>query len=199
MLTNNTMQERGRAIEDEYFHRQEQALLARARERNAQEAARQRLAAVTGHQNAAWLDELHALGYTPDTAVLLFIAPLAQVAWADGLASNREQMVILESAKARGIDEHHAAFQELTAWLRERPPEEFFIRTLHLLAQRLETLPEAERSREAQTLLEDCEAVAQASGSPGFLSQWLSKVSAEERALLEWFRAQLRGEDARVA
>ena len=80
MLMRDTIQERGRALEDEYFRRQEQELLAKAREKTAQATARHRLADATGNHDAAWLDELYVLGYTPDTAVLLPVVPLVEMA-----------------------------------------------------------------------------------------------------------------------
>lgn len=191
MLMRDTIQERGRTLEDEYFRRQEQELLAKAREQNAHATARQRLADATGNHDAVWLDELHVLGYTPDTAVLLPVVPLVEMAWAEGRVSSREEAVIFALAEARGVTPLHPAYEKLERWLMERPPEQFFTRSLRLLVRHFETLPQPERARQTRQLLDECEQVAQASGSPGFLGNWLNKVCAEERALLERLRAEL--------
>jgi hypothetical protein len=118
--------ERRRGLEEEYFHKKEKELLEKLRRRLQAEAERERMAEVLGVQDTEILSDLHSMGYTRDTVALLHVIPLVQVAWADGDVTERERDLILELARARGIEDGSAARKQLADWLTQRPPEGFF-------------------------------------------------------------------------
>src|SRR5688500_5654299 len=109
----DAFKERGRALEEEYFRRKEQELIAKMREKAAAETARQELGARTGVADAQLLADLQDLGYTADTISLLHVVPLVQMTWADGSVSMRERDLIIEAARARGIESGSPADQQL--------------------------------------------------------------------------------------
>jgi hypothetical protein len=176
----DAFKERGRALEEEYFHRKERELIAKMRERAAAESERQRIGATTGVADAQLLQDLQELGYTAETISLLHLVPLLQMAWAEGNVSMRERDLIIEAARARGIESGSAADQQLAGWLAKRPSEELFTTTLRAIRAMLESRPEAERQAGAKDLLSYLTSIATASG--GVLG--FGAVNDEERAVL---------------
>src|SRR4030095_12804901 len=81
--------ERRRALEEEFFRKEDQRLPARLREHKAKEASREELSRISGIKNTAILDRLVELGVHAETLVAPSIVPLAQVAWAGGAAPSK--------------------------------------------------------------------------------------------------------------
>jgi len=131
------------------------------------------------------LKAFEEMGYNRDTVQVLHLVPILQVAWADGEISAAEQQEILKIAAARGVSEGTPAHAQLMSWLSSPPPPEFFERTVSLISNLLEALPESRRVDLQNDLLGASFSVASASG--GFLGLG-SKVSADEKQLLERFR-----------
>jgi hypothetical protein len=176
----DAFKERGRALEEDYFRRKEQELIAKMRERAAAETERQRIGQTTGVADAQILQDLQDLGYTADTVTLLHLVPLVQMAWAEGHVSMRERDLIIEAARARGIESGSAADRQLAGWLATRPSEELFNTTMRAIAAMLESRPEEEREASEKDLLSYLTSIATASG--GVLG-W-GAVSDEERSVL---------------
>ena len=145
MTDKDAFKERGRALEEEYFRRKEQELIAKMRERAAAEAERRQIGEKTGVADAQILQDLQELGYTADTVSLLHLVPLVQMAWAEGHVSMRERDLIIEAARARGIESGSPADRQLAGWLAVRPSDELFNTTLRAIGAMLESRPEAER------------------------------------------------------
>lgn len=180
MTDKDAFKERGRALEDEYFHRKERELIAKMRERAAAEAERTRIGAQTGVADEQILRDLQELGYTADTVTLLHLVPLVQMAWAEGHVSMRERGLIMEAARARGIEADTPADRQLKGWLATRPSDELFSTTLRAITAMLASRPDAEREASEKDLLSYLTSIATASG--GVLG-W-GAVSDEERAVL---------------
>jgi hypothetical protein len=122
--------------------------------------------------------------------MLLYLVPLVEVAWAEAGVAEEERSLILEAARLRGINEVSAAYKELTQWLKQRPPEEFFEKTLRLIRAVLQALPPGEREHETQDISAYCARIAKASHSFGFLP--IGHISAEERQILEQIATTLK-------
>ena len=171
---------RRRAQEDEYFHRQEQALIEKLRQRGREEATRRRMAEHSGVADEEILQDLQALGYTAETVMLLHLVPLLQMAWAEGRVSDGERDLILEAARARGIDKDSAAGRQLASWLPDRPSGELFETTLRAIGAILQSRPSEERDAIRKDLVSRLTAIASASG--GILG--FGKVSPQEQQVL---------------
>src|SRR4029450_9132584 len=63
--------ERGRALEEEFFRKEDRRLTARLRELKAKEASREELSRISGIKNTAILDRLLELGVHAETLVAL--------------------------------------------------------------------------------------------------------------------------------
>jgi hypothetical protein len=172
--------DRRRAQEEEYFRKREQELIEKLRRRGEEAATRKAMAERTGVADEEILQDLQALGYTPETVMLLHVVPLVQVAWAEGNVSDREREMIVQAARSRGIAAGSEADRQLASWLTARPSDDFFDKTLRAIGAMLEGRPAAERDASQRDLLSYCSAIASASG--GILG--FGKVSDEERQLL---------------
>jgi hypothetical protein len=187
MAERDAFGERRQTQEEEYFRKHEQELIQKMRQRTEREASRQQLAERSGIADAEVLEELEALGYTPDTVRLLHLVPLVQMAWTEGGVSERERTLILDAARAAGIDDGSAAAQQLGQWLATRPSDRFFETTLRAIGALLAGQPAEERAAAERDLLAYCSAIASASG--GILGR--GKVSDAERQLLRHISQEL--------
>ena len=175
-----------RAREEEYFRRKDRELIERMRQAAAADAERQALESRSGIHDPALLQELQALGFTPDTVALLPLMPIIQVAWAENGISPEERNLIERFAHERGIGAATPAGRQLQEWLSSRPSEDVFIRATRLIRAVLDE-GGATADLGADDLLRRCEEIAAASG--GLLG--FRKISPEERALLSQIQSAL--------
>lgn len=167
--------------EEEYFHKKEQELIEKMHQRVSKEQERRELAEFFFVEDAEILDTLLELGYSRETIFLLFLVPVIQVAWIDGSVTDKERRAVVEIARERGMEKDSPAEHMLKDWLTNRPPDEFFEKTLRLIWNILQTRPRAVRLIREQTLAHYCNVVASASG--GFLG--FGKVSPAQQELIK--------------
>jgi hypothetical protein len=179
--------ERGHSLEEEYFRRKEKEVIEKMRRNAEADAQRRRLGEQAGVADPDVLRDLLELGYTPDTVRLLHLVPLIQTAWAERGISAKERDLILRAARSRGIEAGSSADGQLMSWLTQRPSEEFFEKTLHIIRTILQSRPAEEREASERDLLSLCTAIASASGGiVGF-----GAVSEEERQILSHISEEL--------
>jgi len=178
--------------EDEYFLAQEHAQRAKLRadlEAKAEAAAQGRkIAENVGVDDEQLAQRIGALGFEGETARVLHLMPLVEVAWADGALSAGERKVILQAAEARGIKPHSPSGILLASLLEERPSDTVLEEILEVLKDLLHA-----KNAEPKSLLSACIDVAAASG--GFLGMG-DKISNEERTLIEEIAATF-GDEAK--
>jgi hypothetical protein len=196
MLGKDGFADRKRVLEEEYFRKQEQDLIAAARRRTRRGIEREAMGRLLGLADEGLLRDLQELGFTPETVPLLDLVPLVGVAWADGGVSRDERDVVLEAAQARGISEDSKAETVLRGWLLRRPEKAFLVDGVRIVGAVLRGLGRERRDAARQELLGACEKVAKASGgAAGFLKFW-SRADNTERAVLEAIGAELEGDVA---
>jgi hypothetical protein len=184
----DSIQERGRALEEEYFRRKNREIVDRMQLEARNEQARREMGAQIGLDDPEMLRELQKLGFTPETVALLPLVPVVQVAWADGDVADAERSAIFKVARARGIAEGSAAYHQLSAWLSDRPAPGVFEGATRLIRAVVDSPATAEGKLSADELVGYCESIASASG--GLFG--LKRISSEERELLSSLAAQLR-------
>ena len=188
MTDRDAFAERGRSLEEEYFHRKERELIEKMRVRAAAEEQRQRLGQETGVGDDDVLRDLQELGYTPETVMLLHLVPLIQTAWAEGGVTQKERDLIVKAARSRGITAGSPADQQLDLWLAQRPSDELFEKTLRAIRTILQAQPDDARAASEKDLLALASAIATASGGiVGFRA-----VSDEERQILAHISEELK-------
>jgi hypothetical protein len=188
MTEQDSLHERGRALEDEYFRRKDQELIARLREKASAEDAQRALGDSTGVRDPEVLHELQALGFTPDTVSLLPLMPVLQVAWAEGGITPLERDLIERLATSRGIAPGSAADAQLMDWLANKPGDDVFAGAGRLIRALLDVGSTVVSSLSAEDLVAYCEKVASASG--GIFG--LGRISLEERSLLASIATDLK-------
>jgi hypothetical protein len=188
MTEDNPLADRGRALEEDYFRKKDRELIEKMRAADAAAKARRDLGASTGVGDPALLDELQALGFTPETVPLLPLIPLVRVAWAEGGVSPEEGKMIVDLARARGIAAGSAADRQLADWLDRQPSEPVFTRAMRLISAVMSGQSTNASSLSADDLVKYCEEIAAASG--GVFG--IGKVSSEERKLLSSIAAELK-------
>ncbi len=153
MADKDALGDRRRGLEEEYFHRKEKELIEKMRRHAEQESTRRRLGERAGVASEDILNDLQELGYTPETVMLLHLAPLIQTAWAEGGITPRERELIIKAARSRGIDAGTAADAQLATLLTERPSPEFFEKTLRAIGAILQAQSPEVREKTAQDLV----------------------------------------------
>jgi hypothetical protein len=191
MTDKDIFSERGRSLEEDYFRKKDKELIEKMRRAAEASGAREEMGKRTGLTDPEMLKELEALGFTPDTVVLLPLVPLVQVAWAEGGVTPAERSLVVKLARARGIQEGEAADRQLSDWLDRRPGEQVFSHATRLIKAMLAAPGHGDLSTD--DLVKYCESIAAASG--GILGM-LGLVSAEERQLLATLAAELKGRTA---
>ena len=179
-----------RRREDEFFHKRDQELILAARRQAESEAQFRDLSAVTGISDQQTLQDLQRFDYNAQTALLLELMPLVQVAWSDGSVNELERKRIFTIARLEGIETGDPRWDRLAQSLQIRPSDEFFQATLRGLRASLEGLPVEDRRRIDRKLIIHCTSVASVSG--GFLGLGSRISNAEQAAIneivaaLEW-------------
>jgi hypothetical protein len=188
MADYDSIHERGRALEEEYFRKKNRELVEKMRLDAGRDEARRGMAAATGVTDPELLQQLQNLGFTPETVGLLPLVPVVQMAWVDGDVSDAERSAIMQIARTRGIAEGSAAFHQLTAWLADRPAPGVFESATALIRAMVDAPAADAQKIAADDLVAYCETIAAASG--GLLG--INRISSDERALLASLASDLK-------
>jgi uncharacterized membrane protein YkoI len=101
--------DRRKALEEEFFAKQNQRLLRQFRETMAVKAKHEALAAASGITDAAVLEQLAAVDLSSETMAALALVPLVEVAWADGTLDAKEHSALLAAAEDAGLSQDSAS------------------------------------------------------------------------------------------
>jgi hypothetical protein len=121
-----TLEERGKALEDQFFEKENQQKLAALKDKLDAQRSKDDLRKASGMTDDAVLDKLVALGLKSNTIAALSLVPLIQVAWADGAIQDNERTAILQGAHGKGLEQGTDGYDLLQTWLKTKPSEELF-------------------------------------------------------------------------
>jgi hypothetical protein len=192
MMDKDIFKERERSLEEGYFRQHEAKLIEKLRERAKVDEIVEALALKLQTDDPALLRRIMALGVTLDTGAAFLLAPLVQVAWAEGAVTDRERERVLRIATERGIETSSPAYTQLQEWLRTRPLDALFDTAIETIKTGLSVLTPAERADRVKRLVDACREVASASGGLGRLLGLDTGVSSEEESILDAMAATLR-------
>lgn len=187
--------DREKALEEAYFRDQDAHLLDKLRQKATLDEIAVALRDKLQVDDPALLTKVRELGITVDTAPAFFLAPLVQVAWAEGKVAKEEHAMVLRLAHRRGIEPGSAADNQLVEWLRTRPSDAFFDTALELLKAGYSVLTAGERAERIKEIVQSCQDVAEASGGLGRLMGLGDGVSRVEALTLEEITQTLRAHD----
>jgi hypothetical protein len=126
-------------------------------------------------------EEALELGFDQDTARVLPLVPLIEMAWADGKVTSAEGRTVRELAEKFGLQRDSEAFDFLQLMLDERPSKLFFERVNRVVRHLIEANPD---SWGYESLVDLTKKVAEASG--GFFGL-TDPINSEEQELLHEF------------
>jgi hypothetical protein len=194
-MTKDIFEERERAEEAVYFRGQDEKLIEKLRKNAKLEEIVKALAGCLQTNNPELLRRVISLGINLEMGPALLLAPLVQVAWADGKVTDRERETVLRLAAARGVEEGSPARAVLLAWLQERPADVLFETAIAVLKAGLSIAPQDLREDRIKRIVQACHEVAESSG--GGLARLLglgSGVSHTEESLLDAISTTLRSD-----
>ena len=181
MFDHDAIHDRGRALEDEFFHRVDEQLRHKLRDSMEREQQRERLIAATGFKDDALLDHLLDGGFQPMTIAALALVPAVFVAWADGSVTENERNAVMTAALQRGLDNQSLAMEMVDGWLHAHPPRSLWNLWKEYSIALRAMVPDAVSDKLTSEILRQCKTVAEASGGTlGF-----GKISSEEQEILD--------------
>jgi hypothetical protein len=174
------LKDRERALEDQFFLKQEAKQIAALKDAEQREATKEGLRSASSIDDDGVLDKLVEIGISADSLAAVSLVPLVEVAWADGRMQDDERDAILKGAKGTGIEEGSGAHELLAGWLRQKPDAELFTAWSGYIEALREQLTAEQLEILRRQVIDRARAVAAAAG--GFLG--IKKISDdEERAL----------------
>lgn len=187
-MTKDAMEERRSALEDEFFHKQDQAKLEAMKGKLEAQATKEELRKVSGMTDDGVLDKLVSLGLTAKTVAALSLVPLIAVAWADGSIQDSEREAILHGAAGKGLEQGSPGFTLLENWLAKKPDDGLFM-AWELYIKSLTSQLNDEQTRLLQKqILNFSSLIAGSAG--GFLG--IGKVSGSEEKVLARIEAAFK-------
>jgi tellurite resistance protein len=189
-MTKDVFRDRERGEEQAYFRQQDAKLIAKLRQKAQLSEIAHALAEKLEADEPALLERIQKLGVTLDTGSAFILAPLVEVAWADGHVSDAERDTILHIAKQRGVAPGSDDYRQLLDWLTHRPSDEVFRTSLEAIRIGLSILPPDESEQRIATIIKACEDVAQAAGWIAELVH-LEHVTFAESAVIARIRRHL--------
>lgn len=189
MSDRNSFEDRRRVLEESFFQKQNEELARKLRDEQASKEAKKAMAALSGVNDDALLDELIAAGVGPESLAALTLYPLVAVAWADGKLDPSEKQAVLRAAQQQGIVEGSASQALLDSWLATKPAAQL-LQVWRDYVQALKTVlkPEQFAEIEARVLARSTD-VAQAAG--GILG--LGALSREEKDVIATLKQAFSG------
>ena len=184
--------DREKAIEEAYFRQEDAKLLDKLRHKADLDEIAVALGEKLQIDDPELLQRVRDLSITLDTAPALFLAPLVQVAWAEGEVSKAEHGTVLRLARQRGVEPGSPAYAQLEEWLRQRPSDALFDTAVQVLKFAFAVLPLMEREERIKAIVQACQEVAEASGGLGRLLGLGDGVSGVEASTLDTITRTLR-------
>lgn len=179
------LHDRGRALEDSFFHDVDQKLLDELRHSLEAEKTRLALQAITGIENETALNKLVEAGISPASLTAFSIVPLVFVAWADGQVQSNERDAVLKAAVEAGMEPDSTGYKLISAWLKSKPEEQLLDAWKSYIGALKETLDHASYIHLKSNIMDRTRQVAASAG--GFLK--MGAISLSESKKIEELEA----------
>ncbi len=173
--------DRRRVLEEDFFKKQNESLLKKMKESSARAATKNELRQQTGISDDKLLESLADMKLGSGATMMMSMLPVIEVAWADGVISDKERSVVLEQAAGLGIKPHSDAFLFLAQWLDERPDPSWNKLWVEYVKGICSKLSAEKKATFKSELLGRARHVAEASG--GVLGLGWSVSAAEKKVL----------------
>jgi len=125
-VSDHTLEERGRALENQFFDKENKAKISAMKDKLDAQKTREELRKASGMSDDTVLDKLVELGLRANTIAALSLVPLITVAWADGTIQDNERSAILQGAHGKGLEQGTDGYELLQTWLTKKPDGQLF-------------------------------------------------------------------------
>jgi hypothetical protein len=176
----SALEERGRALENQFYDKQDKEKLAAMKEKLEDQASKEDLRKASGMTDDAVLDKLVHLGLKANTIAALSLVPLIEVAWADGEIQDNERTAILQGAHGKGLEQGTDGYELLQSWLKAKPSSELLDAWEAYIKALASQLNDEQNRLLKNQIVGFAKMVAAAAG--GFLG--IGRVSASEEKVL---------------
>ena len=180
-----TLQDRERALENQFYEKENQEKLAAMKLKLDTQRSKDELRKASGMTDDTVLDQLVALGLRSNTIAALSLVPLIQVAWADGEIQDNERTAILQGAHGKGLEEGSDGYELLQNWLKRQPGDDLFTAWEAYIKALASQLNDEQNRLLKNQIVGFAKMVAAAAG--GILG--FGKVSASEESVLHRIEA----------
>lgn len=181
-MSSGNLSDKGKALEQSFFHSIDRDLISRLREQMEIEEKRNFLSHLTGVTDPHVIDKLIEIKIDAETITAFTMYPLVAVAWADGKIDQPERDAILKAAGAGSTGEGTVGAELLKQWLTEKP-EEKLLSVWQQYVSALCSILDKQQVMELKTeILGHAQTVAESAG--GILGLG-SKISSSEKEVLD--------------
>jgi hypothetical protein len=178
-------------LEDAFFTSQDKQLIEDLRALRKMKETRESLARISGIKNEAVLDKLVSLNVRPETLASLCVAPLVEVAWADGEVDPKERQAVLSAAEKMGIKQGDIDYDLIKQWMTHKPGDDLVAAWVHYIQGLCEQLTNEEINGLQSEIMGHAKAIAEASG--GFLGTGIGgSISKSEKEMLAKLNAAFK-------
>ena len=187
-MTTNALDERLRAIEDEFFYEVDLKLWKRLRENRLRDEKRQQLNKLMHVQDQAMLDELIEQGIDDESIAVLLFVPLAFIAWADGRVTDAERKTVIEIVSQYARENSDTFVAAVKKWLDRKPNDKLWDAWEAYVQVLREKSPGCVADMITDKLFDYAQRVAEVSHS--FLS--FNRINAEKQQALDRLQDALK-------
>lgn len=191
----NAFSDREQAEENVYFAQRDTRLIERLRERSKLSDIAAALADKLHVDNPKLLERIVNFGVNSETAAAFLLAPLVEVAWADGHVTPAKYETVVRLAAERGVAHDSSDMKQIRQWLEQRPRQALVEASIDAIKIALTLLPPPEQHMRVVQILTACEAVARAGGGPAAAPLVLmsGNLTQSDMAMLGHIRARMEG------
>ena len=166
---------------DAFFHKKDEELVKKLKEQVSHDQQITALQDVSGIHDHDVLEHLVKVGLTRDSVAALSLAPLVQVAWADGYPDLNERNAVMKAVHESGVKEGTPGHQVIEEWLHHKPDAGLWNDWTVYAKALSEKLPTDAKTNLRTGLVERARRVAEA--SCGMIHFKLGISAAEQKVL----------------
>ena len=187
MSNNDSLHERGSALENQFFAELDAKLLEELKIKQDHDNAIAEFSRISGIKDEKILESIYKLGVTGPSFTALRVFPLAAVAWGDGTLDEAERLTVCTIAASHFPVKQSPAGRLLEKWLENKPTSEVFDAWETYAKALVNSLSPSDAAELKKAIVNEIHAVASTSGG---LLGW-SAISSGEHKVLNRIEAAL--------